>query len=437
MSWAKGKSSGWAAFDLKERRKQGLLPEPDADPFPALSTSIASLHSSQNNGRNSHPSERSFSSVVLPSTKFSTSYNPSVQAGNCSQNHKNKNSNKCNLGSAFKELKELNSWADDSLIDDIMAAVEYDVGKASSLLQSMISTPSDGLKEEKKAVKAEFNMTSKAYDNEYDSMVVDMNAPLDRFAELADLQLSLKDNLKDKEKLEGGFDSGGKQLTENDAHLNLILKNLRSVPVEPEWEVDDVYLSHRKDAMKMMRAASQHSRAATNAFLRGDHISAKQLSLMAQEEWAAADKLNAKAAEEILMIRNSKNDMWKLDLHGLHAAEAIQALQKHLSKIEIQLPLNHSVSPNRGKGNTRLQRSSSLESLSCMSMVDKQQVLSCKRPTSLEVITGRGNHSRGQAALPTAVRNFLIEKWLFSFLHTTLQLFFTDYAFRSRFLVSS
>lgn len=88
------------------------------------------------------------------------------------------------------------------------------------------------------------------------------------------------------------------------------------------------------------RAASNHSRAASNAFRHGDHISAHQLSQQAREEWAEAEKLNAKAAKEILMLKNANNDMSKLDLHGLHALEAVHALEERLSKIESTDKLN-------------------------------------------------------------------------------------------------
>jgi hypothetical protein len=58
--------------------------------------------------------------------------------------------------------------------------------------------------------------------------------------------------------------------------------------------------------------------------------------MRAREEWNNADKLNSEAATKILSIRNSDNDIWRLDLHGLHAAEAVQALQEHLHRIETQ-----------------------------------------------------------------------------------------------------
>lgn len=93
-----------------------------------------------------------------------------------------------------------------------------------------------------------------------------------------------------------------------------------------------------------IRAASNHSRAASNAFVRGDHVSARQLSQQAREEWAEAEKLNAKAAKEILMLKNANNDMSKLDLHGLHAVEAVHALEERLTKIESidRLKMGHS-----------------------------------------------------------------------------------------------
>jgi Domain of unknown function (DUF1771) len=49
------------------------------------------------------------------------------------------------------------------------------------------------------------------------------------------------------------------------------------------------------------RAASNLSRAASNAFMCGDHASARRLSQQAREEWGEAKKLNAKAANKILM----------------------------------------------------------------------------------------------------------------------------------------
>jgi hypothetical protein len=72
--------------------------------------------------------------------------------------------------------------------------------------------------------------------------------------------------------------------------------------------------------------------------MRGDHAAAKELSLKAQDERAAAEKLNNKAAEEIFRLRNSNNDIWKVDMHGLHASEAVAILERHLHMMEFQPP---------------------------------------------------------------------------------------------------
>lgn len=109
----------------------------------------------------------------------------------------------------------------------------------------------------------------------------------------------------------------------------------------------------------------------------------------------AAESLNKKAAKEILRIKNSKNDLWKLDLHGLHASEAIQALHEHLQQIETKELANRSVSPNRVKMEKMIIRSSSHESFSCTDRkkLDQQKASSTQRSASLEIITGIMFHS--------------------------------------------
>lgn len=138
------------------------------------------------------------------------------------------------------------------------------------------------------------------------------------------------------------------------------------------------------------RSAAQHSRMASSAFLKRDHYAAQQHSSMAREDWLAANNMNAKAAKEILLINNEKNDIWNFDLHGLHAVEAVKALQNHLTMIESQSSLHRSVSPKRVTGTHSLTGSSSYESLSCIvtDTCPKPCISSRQRPTTLQVITG-------------------------------------------------
>lgn len=93
------------------------------------------------------------------------------------------------------------------------------------------------------------------------------------------------------------------------------------------------------------------------------------------------------AAKEILNIRNCKNDLWTLDLHGLHSAEAVQALQDHLQKIELQVP--YFSSSNRVNITADMMRSISLQSLHIDTEKLEKLQPSCRpRSMLLEVITG-------------------------------------------------
>lgn len=109
--------------------------------------------------------------------------------------------------------------------------------------------------------------------------------------------------------------------------------------------------------------------------------------MKAREEWHTADKLNSEAATRILSVRNSEQDIWRLDLHGLHASEAVQALQEHLHRIESQGFSKSSASSNGVKDNG--QAHSTLGSLNFTDMpnLDKQAPLRL-RSLALHVITG-------------------------------------------------
>lgn len=403
MSRRSGKSVGWAAFDRKQRQKQGLEPDIVDDPFPPLVACQKKLLTDSNN-RNDKP----FSSLLHPALDFPTltdekngKYHKPTKAlvGDPSCTSSNEDNDQV---FAVPKLRELHPWADDSLLQDVLAAADNDLDKAVTLLAAMVSNH-DSFERHGPTGSAEMNSTI------YHIEKMDTSHPLTNTMSLADLEDALLYN--DAELVRESDCLEQKKLSVEAIDQKLIVDRLKFVPLEPEWEEDDLYLIHRKDALRMMRSAWQHSRAATNAFLRDDHVSAQHHSLKARQQWSAAERLNTKAAKEILNIRNSNNDLWKLDLHGLHAAEAIQALKERLHQIETQAHPNHSVSPNRVTTENGIVRSSSFESFTCKEAekLDIQQALSRRRPTSLQVITGVGNHSQGHAAVPVAVSSYLSE----------------------------
>ncbi|XP_038898473.1 uncharacterized protein LOC120086100 [Benincasa hispida] len=415
LSWVTGNYPGWEEFNLKQHNR-GLQDETDLEPLPPMLTGHSSLPPCESLHRVYGCSGKSFSSVPRASADSLTSPenygakktipdDSSIQSGK-------KVVEESADGLAFWKLKELHSWADFSLIVDIMEAVNNNFNEASTLLKTMVSSDNFDINDE---------MSTLVLDSANDLLCNgknDVSTSLERTANIPIPSSTLKDvqgvhqnNNACEENYTKLFENNyfERNFFHNAGYPKIGLGLSKSVPIEPEWEEDDIYLSHRKDAIAMMRSASQHSRAATNAYLRKDHASAKYHSSRAQEQWLAAKMLNDKAANEILQTRNSKNGLWKLDLHGLHAAEAVQALQEHLLKIETRNASNRSLSPKKSE-RKGFQCASSLEYLSCMdSKVDKESPSSRHRPTSLEVITGIGKHSRGEATLPKAVTSFLSE----------------------------
>ncbi|XP_031257003.1 uncharacterized protein LOC116115006 isoform X1 [Pistacia vera] len=414
MSRTGAKSCGWAAFDVKQRQKQGLEPEIDKDPYPPFTSTLIPLCTCESITKTNGLPMKPFASVLLPSVDFPTltenkDCQKFIQTGDSDSRRKPdiKVIYENNHDSILKQLKLLYPWADSSLIEDILVAADNNIEKASTLLKGMVSSSSS--EENMETRIAELSSMSDDFPCEN---MTEESSFLRKTLDLTNLTSTTEDSIKDNHKEPTYAQAScGIKLSDNDADMKSILEKLSSLPIEPEWEEDDVYLIHRKDALKMMRSASQHSKAADNAFLRGDHFSAQEHSLKARKEWLIAEKLNSKAAKEILNIRNSDNDMWKLDLHGLHATEAVQALQERLQQIKMPVEMNCSVSPRKVKAKNGVVHTSSLESFSCMDMEDEnKQQASCRQIRKpLQVITGVGNHSRGEAALPTAVRSFLSE----------------------------
>ncbi|GJN02851.1 hypothetical protein PR202_ga20239 [Eleusine coracana subsp. coracana] len=317
MYGQKAPNSGWAAFDRKWRGKDGRGDKTDVSSFPPLSDSSAPMSSSSSVTENSRANLKPFASVVRPSSDIAA-------IGNGSGNKQLSNHvDGVNYGASsasdnkINQLKDAHGWADSNLIEDILAAVNDDVGQASDLLKAML--PSD--------------------------VQIGGSKASDQFA----------------------------------AEMN-----------------------ERNSSVDNRQAATRHSQAASNAFLRGDHAAAKELSLKAQEERATAEKLNNRAAEEIFRLRNSNNDIWKIDMHGLHASEAVAILERHLLMIEFQPPGTNIELAKCEAAHTESTTDSNIE------FRDKVVLLRPKQAI-LHVITGIGNHSKGQASLPVAVRGFLID----------------------------
>lgn len=411
MSWRRGKTSGWAAFDLQQRQKDHFGAQPSNEPFPSLSN-CAAFHQPSIT-LNNHLSMKPFSSVIVPSVSFPATLGnkksePSeVGSSIAPQSSETAWDNK--FGSVFRQLKEHYCWADDGLIEDVMAAVDNDFDKASSFLKAVVSNENLERNKHSTVVKSGCDSTELVSDEK--TLLGRREAPSKKTSEpyrtcsvLSSLVGDDNGDIRDE------FDLFADDISDGCPAVNTMLGQSASTAVEPEWEEDDLYLNCRKDAIKMMRAAARHSKSATNAFLRGDHFAAQQLSQKAREEWAAAKKLNMKAAHEILSMRNENNGLWKLDLHGLHAAEAVQALQERLYTIDTQLLTKNSSAAvlTNSLGTKVVVSHASSGGFNNIERLD-QQAVSGRKPKHLEVITGRGNHSRGGAALPTAVKTFLAD----------------------------
>lgn len=106
----------------------------------------------------------------------------------------------------------------------------------------------------------------------------------------------------------------------------------------------------------------------------------------------AAEKLNMKAAEKILSIRNDNNNIWKMDLHGLHASEAVSALKERLHQIESHAIMSRSSSSDGlvklEAEAARLASSETLKGLEKDSDAKMMKALPQQRQTVLQVITG-------------------------------------------------
>ncbi|KVI08124.1 uncharacterized protein LOC112518998 [Cynara cardunculus var. scolymus] len=431
MSWRRAKTSGWAAFDPKKQQKEVIDHETHNHPYPLISSNISTWDHCQNRSRNGDLVGRSFSSVLahsasVPNMMASENNHsplyvaniqnvpslvavrdvPQVHAHTLLENSQSERMTakyiENDVSQIYEKLKDLHPWANENLVEDIVTAVDNDIDKASDLLREMASP---GRLLEKKETEFEDNMEDVYLDSsrlENTDVHIGETTNFPESAQVSQSSLAIKNDEPSDDH------TSGKVFLHDNAPPGLIMDRLNMVPVEPEWEDDDMYLMHRKEAIRAMRLASRHSKAATEAYLRRDHAAVQEFSAKAREEWRTSEKLNAKAAKEILAIRNCKNDDWKLDLHGLHAAEAVQVLLEHLLKIESQVSGTRSKKPDKTNLNVFSTQAASLKSVN--PKTEKLDAQQASRPRLLEVITGKGSHSRGEAALPVAIKNFLSEK---------------------------
>lgn len=213
--------SGWTAFDLKQRRKHQGLEAVDSNPYPSLSDSGLTAPKSLSN------LDKPFSSLLVPSINF-----PDIKNNTRSKNLLPATTSSLGIGigttvenaEAHGKLKDLHPWADESLIQDILAGVSNNVDEALSLLEAMV-----GEVDKKDKVQLSCN----------DFLPPD-----------TDTQLDEKENTMINASLVGNQ----KQPMDEESSFRL-LDIIKSLPIEPEpeWGEDDVYIIYREDAIRMMR----------------------------------------------------------------------------------------------------------------------------------------------------------------------------------------
>lgn len=191
---------GWAAFDRQHRPQKEKIDASGTDPFPPISG-------------NTHAG---------PSSSL-TRTNPSVMKPFSSVLHP------CNLlENPVKLLKDANPWADHGLIEDVLEGVNNDLNMASQILKSMISNDSEDGKTPVAEEKGHLNVHK-------NKGLMEEATPNENYSVL-------------------NGSSSSSTSSENNSSLNAMDNGLIfSVPIEPELEEDDVYFTHRKDALKMMR----------------------------------------------------------------------------------------------------------------------------------------------------------------------------------------
>jgi hypothetical protein len=244
MSWSKGNQpSGWTAFDLKQKNKNIIESELDKDPFPPIGSSGSMRHGDKF-VKKKHVPVKPFSSVLLPNKNFP----PLKEVGNGQKAASGYDSDGKSFGTTAQEdanldtkkLKEQHPWAENSLIEDILAAVNNNIDKAVALLETMASA---------------VNFKERKISSDSRPAILETGESLPLKMVKDDIVFDsnrvghLQDNNKD---LENRNASLGQKFSDA-SNLKCKIDLLNSIPDEPEWEEDDIYISQRKDALKTMR----------------------------------------------------------------------------------------------------------------------------------------------------------------------------------------
>lgn len=246
---------GWAAFDLKHKRKQeGLSLEIDIEPYPTLSGAFSSESLLK---KDQLLLERPFSSVLMNSVNFPSIGTSSKNLGKqvpvtenylvTSQSNKvavGEDETGRNIVELCKKLNKLHPWADESLIKDVMTGVSNDVDEASVILEAMFSSENKDMKNKLVESNHENNNASLA------SEAVSFGGTTDHPGPTWFNEMCFNETCK---AMMDNHTSFKKMLPCDGRNSNFKLDATKFSLLEPEWEEDDVYLIHRKDAVRMMR----------------------------------------------------------------------------------------------------------------------------------------------------------------------------------------
>ncbi|GIL62000.1 hypothetical protein Vafri_16328 [Volvox africanus] len=212
----------------------------------------------------------------------------------------------------------------------------------------------------------------------------------------------------------------------------------------------DAYIRHRQSALKLTHAWRNLMNKASAAFTAGDRALGRQLVSEAQDLRRQAAEAHREAAKRIVLEMNEGRQLseWELDLHGLHAAEAVEALARRIKALEHgsagaaaavaaaattpSAAAGADLSGGGGGGSTRRQMQQKRRTVgSHSSAVTAEAAVAVaaehKAPADvaaaaatakllasgrvLRVIVGKGLHSSGgEASLPRVVKNFLLDR---------------------------